>query len=77
MTDDKRAELVKFLLENGHGWNTSFSNVPVHLMEPHHRKVFMDTYMSDPYYIKQYDVLSNAWIVRLSPLAVKELEDGS
>ena len=77
MTNDKRAELVKFLLKNGHGWGSDFLPVRLSTLSAGHRKRMLDMLGADPYYIGQYDVLSDAWITRLSPLALKELADGS
>lgn len=77
MTDDKRAELVKFLLKYGHGWAPSFLSLKITRLSTDNRKRMLDMLGADPYYIGQYDVLSDAWITRLSPLALKELADGS
>lgn len=77
MTNDKRAELVKFLLKNGHGWGSNFLPFRISGLDADHRQRLLAMLRSDPYYIGQYDVLSDAWITRLSPLALKELADGS
>ena len=77
MTDDKRAELVKFLLKNGHGWATRFTALRVSAMDVAAFVKVRNSLAADPYYIGHYDVLSDAWISKLSPLALKELADGS